>query len=65
MVSVGAYLVLTHFAALFLGFALGGFVAYKLVMRKMKSRVTSMFDFDGADDLIDSITSVEGDESFD
>lgn len=52
-------LVLTHFAAGFLGFALGGFAAYKLIMRRMRSRVTSMFDFGGADSLIDNLAEVD------
>jgi len=52
-------LVLTHFAVGFLGFALGGFVAYRLILRKMKSRVKSYFDFGDAGALIDAITEVD------
>jgi len=51
--------ILSLFAAGFLGFGLGGFAAYKLILRRMRSRVTSMFDFGGADDLIDNITEVD------
>lgn len=52
-------LVLTHFAAWFFGFAVGGLVAYKMIMRKMKSRVNTMFGFGDAGDLIDAMTDVE------
>jgi len=45
-----------------LGFGLGGYVAYRLIMNRMKSRVTSMFDFGDAGSLLDEITEVKEDE---
>lgn len=60
--DVGPAFILTHFAAGFLGFAIGGLVAYKLIMRKMKSRVSTMFNFGDAGSLIDEIAEVEEDE---
>lgn len=50
---------LTHFLAGFTGFAVGGYTAYWLIMRKMKSRVTSMFDFGDGATLIDEIAEVD------
>lgn len=64
LVETSSLLLLTHFAAAFFGFAVGGFVAYKLIIRKMKSRVNTMFGFGDAGNLIDAMADVqdEGEE---
>lgn len=64
--EIDSVLLLTHFAAAFFGFGVGGFVAYKLIMRRMKSRVNTMFDFGNAGNLIDAMADVDkGDGSDD
>jgi hypothetical protein len=58
-ISIGAFLVLTHFVAAFIGFACGGYVGYKLVLNRIESGVSEMFSFGDAGSLIDELTEVD------
>jgi len=51
--------IFTHFLAGTAGFGLGGYVAYRLVMKKLESSVESMFGFGDGSSLIDAIAEVE------
>jgi hypothetical protein len=59
-ISFFAATLLSHFFAGFLGFAAGGFVGYKLVMKKIEKGVGTMFSFDDGGSLIDAIDDEGG-----
>lgn len=56
---VEAAAIFTHFLAGTAGFGLGGYVGYRLVMKKLESSVESMFSFDDGSSLIDAIAEVD------
>lgn len=58
------YMVIVAAVSFGIGVGVGGYVGYKLVMRKIESSITGMFGGEAsADSLIDNIVEVDNDES--